>query len=87
MSTKKGGGSTRNGRDTAGKRLGLKHFGGEMVRAGNIIARQRGTKYHPGVNCGMGRDHTLFALVDGVVEFQSFRKTKTKINIQPVSKQ
>ena len=87
MSTKKGGGSTRNGRNTAGKRLGLKHFGGEMVRAGNIIARQRGTKYHPGVNCGMGRDHTLFALVDGVVEFQSFRKNKTKINIQPVSEQ
>ena len=87
MSTKKGGGSTRNGRDTAGKRLGLKHFGGEMVRAGNIIARQRGTRYHPGVNCGMGRDHTLFALVDGVVEFHSFKKNKTKINIQPVSEQ
>ena len=87
MSTKKGGGSTRHGRNIAGKRLGLKHFGGEMVRAGNIIARQRGTRYHPGVNCGMGRDHTLFALVDGVVEFQSFKKNKTKINIQPVSEQ
>jgi len=85
MSTKKGGGSTRNGRDTAGKRLGVKHFGGESVRAGNIIARQRGTKFHPGDNVGIGRDHTLFALIDGTVEFQRFRKNKTKVNIQPVS--
>ena len=85
MSTKKGGGSTRNGRDTAGKRLGIKRFGGESVRAGNIIARQRGTKFHPGDNVGIGRDHTLFALIDGTVEFQRFRKNKTKVNIQPVS--
>lgn len=85
MSTKKGGGSTRNGRDTAGKRLGVKRFGGEAVRAGNIIARQRGTKFHPGDNVGIGRDHTLFALIDGTVEFQQFEKNKTKVNIQPVS--
>ena len=85
MSTKKGGGSTRNGRDTEGKRLGIKRFGGESVRAGNILARQRGTKFHPGNNVGMGRDHTLFALIDGTVEFQRFKKNKTKINIQPVS--
>jgi large subunit ribosomal protein L27 len=85
MSTKKGGGSTHNGRDSAGKRLGVKHFGGESVRAGNIIARQRGTRFHPGDNVGIGRDHTLFALIDGTVEFQQFRKNKTKVNIQPVS--
>ena len=85
MSTKKGGGSTRNGRDTEGKRLGIKRFGGETVRAGNILARQRGTKFHPGENVGIGRDHTLFALIDGTVEFQRFKKNKTKINIQPVS--
>lgn len=85
MSTKKGGGSTRNGRDTEGKRLGIKRFGGESVRAGNILARQRGTKFHPGDNVGIGRDHTLFALIDGTVEFQRFKKNKTKINIQPVS--
>lgn len=85
MSTTKSGGSTRNGRSTAGKRLGVKHFGGESVRAGNIIARQRGTQFHPGDNVGIGRDHTLFALIDGTVEFQRFKKNKTKVNIQPVS--
>lgn len=85
MSTKKGGGSSKNGRDTAGKRLGIKKFGGEKVTAGNILARQRGTKFHAGANVGQGRDHTLFALVDGVVEFQRFRKNRTKISIQPVS--
>lgn len=85
MSTKKGGGSSKNGRSTAGKRLGIKKFGGEVVRAGNILARQRGTRFHPGINVGVGRDHTLFALTDGVVEFQSFNKNRTKINIQPVS--
>ncbi len=85
MSTKKGGGSTRNGRNTAGKRLGIKKFGGEVVWAGNILARQRGTKFHPGNNVGMGRDHTLFALIDGTVEFQKFAKDRTKINIQPLS--
>lgn len=85
MSTKKGGGSTRNGRNTAGKRLGIKKFGGEVVWAGNILARQRGTKFHPGNNVGMGRDHTLFALIDGTVEFQKFAQNRTKINIQPLS--
>ncbi len=85
MSTKKGGGSTHNGRDSAGRRLGVKRFGGESVIAGNIIARQRGTRFHPGDNVGIGRDHTLFALIDGTVEFQRFKKNKTKVNIQPVS--
>jgi len=85
MSTKKGGGSSKNGRDTAGKRLGIKKFAGEKVLAGNILARQRGTKFHAGNNVGVGRDHTLFALVDGTVEFQRFRRNRTKINIQPVT--
>jgi large subunit ribosomal protein L27 len=83
MATKKGGGSTRNGRDSRGRRLGLKKFGGEVVKAGNILARQRGTTFHPGLNVGIGRDHTLFALTDGVVEFKTYKKTKTRINIQP----
>lgn len=69
MATKKAGGSTRNGRDSESKRLGVKKFGGQVVKAGNIIIRQRGTRYHPGVNVGMGKDHTLFALVDGHVSF------------------
>lgn len=69
MAHKKAGGSTRNGRDSESKRLGLKKFGGQVVKAGNIIVRQRGTKFHPGVNVGCGRDHTLFATADGVVEF------------------
>lgn len=69
MATKKAGGSSRNGRDSAGRRLGVKKFGGESVIAGNIIIRQRGTKYYPGKSVGMGRDHTLFALCDGHVRF------------------
>ncbi len=69
MAHKKAGGSSRNGRDSAGRRLGVKKFGGEQVLAGNIIIRQRGTKYHPGSNVGMGKDHTLFALADGRVRF------------------
>ena len=69
MAHKKAGGSSRNGRDTAGRRLGVKKFGDESVLAGNIIIRQRGTKWHPGVNVGMGKDHTLFALADGRVRF------------------
>ncbi|WP_424361009.1 50S ribosomal protein L27 [Methylocystis parvus] len=73
MAHKKAGGSSRNGRDSDGRRLGVKKFGGESVVAGNIIIRQRGTKWHPGRNIGMGKDHTLFALVDGVVEFKSVR--------------
>ena len=70
MAHKKAGGSTRNGRDSESKRLGVKRFGGEEVKAGNIIVRQRGTKFHPGVNVGCGRDHTLFAKADGVVKFE-----------------
>ncbi|EDQ02182.1 50S ribosomal protein L27 [Shewanella benthica] len=70
MAHKKAGGSTRNGRDSESKRLGVKRFGGESVLAGNIIVRQRGTKFHAGVNVGMGRDHTLFALTDGKVKFE-----------------
>ena len=69
MAHHKAGGSSRNGRDSAGRRLGIKKFAGERVIAGNIICRQRGTKWHPGVNVGLGKDHTIFALVDGVVEF------------------
>lgn len=78
MAHKKAGGSSRNGRDSQSKRLGVKKFGSQLVKAGNIIARQRGTKFHPGKNVGMGRDHTLFALIDGYVNFYSsgvrFRK-------------
>jgi large subunit ribosomal protein L27 len=70
MAHKKAGGSTRNGRDSESKRLGVKRFGGEEVKAGNIIVRQRGTKFHPGVNVGCGRDHTLFAKADGKVVFE-----------------
>lgn len=84
MATKKGGGSTKNGRDTAGKRLGLKKFGGEIVKAGNIIIRQRGTKYHPGQNVGIGRDFTIFALIDGQVEYEKFAKSKTRVNVVAV---
>ena len=69
MATKKAGGSSRNGRDSAGRRLGVKKFGGELVRAGNILVRQRGTKFYPGENVGMGKDHTLFALKEGKVIF------------------
>lgn len=76
MAHKKAGGSTRNGRDSRGKRLGIKRFGGESVTAGNILVRQRGSTYHPGPNVGQGRDYTLFALVDGVVQFkQGLRQT------------
>jgi len=78
MAHKKSGGAARNGRDSAGQRLGVKKFGGEMVIAGNIIMRQRGTKIHPGLNVGMGTDHTLFALCDGVVEYTTFRKNQTE---------
>ena len=78
MSHKKGQGTSRNGRDSRSKRLGVKKFGGEAVIAGNIIVRQRGTRYHPGANVGMGRDHTLFALKDGHVAFD---KERRKINV------
>ena len=69
MATKKAGGSSKNGRDSAGRRLGIKKFGGEAVIPGNIIARQRGTKWHPGTNVGLGKDHTIFALINGEVKF------------------
>jgi large subunit ribosomal protein L27 len=80
MAHKKAGGSTRNGRDSESKRLGIKRFGGEAVIAGNIIVRQRGTKFHPGVNTGMGRDFTIFAKVDGKVEYKP-KNGRTVINI------
>ena len=80
MAHKKAGGSSKNGRDSKSKRLGVKHFGGESVIAGNIIVRQRGSELHPDVNCGMGRDYTLFAKADGKVEFKP-RKGRTVVNI------
>ena len=81
MAHKKGVGSSRNGRDSAGKRLGVKRFGGEIVTAGNIIVRQRGTRFHPGNNVGLGRDFTLFALIDGRVVFERFSKTRKKVSV------
>ena len=83
MAHKKAGGSSRNGRDTAGRRLGVKKFGGEAVIAGNIIIRQRGTKYHPGANVGMGRDHTIFALAEGKVRFEKKGGSKTFVGVEP----
>jgi len=83
MAHKKGVGSSRNGRDSAGKRLGVKKFGGEAVVAGNILIRQRGTRWHPGVNVGLGRDHTLFALVDGVVKFEHKDRKRLKVSVVP----
>jgi large subunit ribosomal protein L27 len=85
MAHKKAGGSSRNGRDSAGQRLGIKIFGGEQVVAGNIIARQRGTKWHAGRNVGIGRDHTLFALIDGRVEFQSKAKGRVFVSVLPMT--
>ncbi len=85
MAHKKGVGSTRNGRDSVSKRLGVKKYGGELVQAGNILIRQRGTKYHPGVNVGRGGDDTLFALVPGHVQFTKYRKTSLKVNIVPLA--
>ena len=83
MPHKKGVGSSRNGRGSAGQRRGVKRFGGENVTAGNIIIRQLGTKFHPGNNVGMGRDYTLFALVDGKVKFERFGRTRKKISVYP----
>ena len=85
MAHKKAGGSTGNGRDSEGKRLGVQKFGGELVKSGNILVRQRGTKFHPGRNVGLGRDFTLFALVDGTVRFERFSKNRTKINVEPLT--
>jgi large subunit ribosomal protein L27 len=81
MAHKKSGGSSRNGRDSAGQRLGVKAFGGEVLNAGQIIVRQRGTKFHPGTNVGIGRDHTLFAKADGSVKFTTKRDNKTYVSI------
>ena len=85
MAHKKAGGSSRNGRDSAGKRLGVKKFGGEIVLAGNILARQRGTKWHPGHNVGLGKDHTLFALVAGRVEFRTKAQGRTYVSVIPMA--
>jgi len=84
MAHKKSGGSSRNGRDSAGKRLGVKKYGGENVLAGNILVRQRGTTFYPGVNVGLGRDHTLFATVTGQVKFQTKKGDRTYISVFPV---
>ena len=85
MATKKAGGSSRNGRDSAGRRLGVKKYGGEQVLAGNIIVRQRGTKWHPGKNVGIGSDHTIFAKIAGIVSFaKSAHKSRIYISVNPV---
>ena len=81
MAHKKGGGSARNVHDSPGQRLGVKKFGGEAVRAGNIIVRQRGTKFFPGRNVGMGKDHTLFAKIDGFVKFENVTRSKKQISV------
>ena len=85
MAHKKGGGSTRNGRDSNAQRLGVKKFGGERVRAGNIIMRQRGTRIHPGANVGIGSDDTLFALVDGIVQFQRKDRDRKQVAVIPAA--
>jgi len=81
MAHKKGMGSTRNGRDSEAQRLGVKVYGGEAVKTGNIIVRQRGTKFHPGNNVGIGSDDTLFALIDGVVKFEPHRRDRKKVSV------
>jgi len=83
MAHKKAGGSSRNGRDSAGRRLGVKKFGGEAVVSGNIIVRQRGTKWKPGQNVGLGKDHTIFAVVDGVVSYQTKAGGRTYVSVNP----
>ncbi|QDZ12019.1 50S ribosomal protein L27 [Devosia ginsengisoli] len=83
MAHKKAGGSSRNGRDTAGRRLGVKKFGGEAVVAGNIIIRQRGTKWHPGTGVGLGKDHTIYALVDGSVSFRTRANSQVFVSVDP----
>ena len=85
MAHKKAGGSSRNGRDTEGRRLGIKKYGGEAVLAGNIIVRQRGTKVKPGRNVGLGRDHTIFALVSGRVQFQRKSEGRVHVSVEPVA--
>jgi large subunit ribosomal protein L27 len=85
MAHKKAGGSSRNGRDSAGRRLGIKSYGGESVVAGNILARQRGTKWHPGQNVGLGKDHTLFALIAGRVKFNTKAKGRVFVSVLPMT--
>ncbi len=85
MAHKKAGGSSKNGRDSAGQRLGCKKFGGETVKAGNIIYRQHGTSIHPGNNVGLGRDYTLFALIDGIVKFERMGRDRKKVSVYPVN--
>jgi large subunit ribosomal protein L27 len=85
MAHKKGAGSSRNGRDSQSKRLGVKLFGGQSAKAGNIIVRQRGTKHNPGLNVGLGKDHTLFALTDGEIEFKKRKDNKVFVSVKPVS--
>ena len=84
MAHKKGAGSSRNGRESESKRLGVKLYGGQVAKAGNILVRQRGTVHHPGDNVGMGKDHTLFALVDGTVTFKKKRDNKSFVSITPI---
>ncbi len=84
MAHKKGAGSSRNGRESESKRLGVKIYGGQAAIAGNIIVRQRGTKHHPGNNVGIGKDHTLFALIDGTVAFRKGRKNRSFVSVDPV---
>lgn len=86
MAHKKGGGSSKNGRDSAGQRRGVKKFGGEFVKAGNIIVRQLGTKFHPGKNVCLGKDYTIFALIDGVVKFERKDKTRLKVSVYPIER-
>lgn len=86
MAHKKAGGSSRNGRDSAGQRLGVKKFGGEVIEAGNVIVRQRGTKFYAGENVGMGKDHTLFATADGTVTFKNGFKRRTYVSVLPATK-
>ena len=83
MAHKKGGGASRNGRDSPGQRLGVKRFGGEAVRAGNIIVRQHGTKFHPGNNVGLGRDYTIFATIDGYVKFENAGRGRKQVSVYP----
>ena len=83
MAHKKGGGSSRNGRDSNAQRLGVKRFGGQTVTSGSILVRQRGTKMHPGTNVGIGSDDTLFAMIDGVVKFERMGKTKQRVSVYP----
>jgi large subunit ribosomal protein L27 len=85
MAHKKGAGSSRNGRDSESKRLGVKLYGGQTVKAGNILVRQRGTTHNPGLNVGIGKDHTLFALIDGEVEFKRKKDNRSYVSVKPVT--